>query len=500
MRILAGFLTGLTGVLVLTAVFHYSLRAKDAGPVIKVEDTPVSRALGPVASFAPLVKRAAPSVVNIYSSRTVHDQPTRNPFHNDPFFRQFFGGGDDSPDDQSRSRKEESLGSGVIISPDGYILTANHVVDDADEIKVAINESKREYTAKIIGEDKLSDVAVLKIDAKDLPAITLADSDQLEVGDIVLAIGNPFGVGQTVTMGIVSALGRNGLGFNGYEDFIQTDAAINPGNSGGALVDGEGRLVGINTAIISGSGGNQGIGFAVPVNMARHVMERLISGGKVSRGFLGVIPDDVTPELAQQFNVPDNTGAIVDDVLPDTPALKAGLKSGDVILSVNGKPIDSANTLTLTISDLEPGAKVTLKLLREGAPKTLEVVLGELPPGGPNADQSNSGDDSSTTDALDGVTVDDLTPEVRQQWHIPERIKGAIVIDVSADSNAADAGLEKGDVIMLIDKHPVTDTDDAIRLSKAAKGGHILLKVWHHYSGEIAHTRYLSVDNTKRSK
>jgi serine protease Do len=220
----------------------------------------------------------------------------------------------------------------------------------------------------------------------------------------------------------------------------------------------------------------------------------------VSRGFLGVIPDDVTPELAQQFNVPDNTGAIVDDVLPDTPALKAGLKSGDVILSVNGKPIDSANTLTLTISDLEPGAKVTLKLLREGAPKTLEVVLGELPPGGPNADQSNSGDDSSTTDALDGVTVDDLTPEVRQQWHIPERIKGAIVIDVSADSNAADAGLEKGDVIMLIDKHPVTGTDDAIRLSKAAKGSHILLKVWHHYSGEIAHTRYLSVDNTKRSK
>jgi len=502
-NLLAGFVAGLAGLLVLTTVFN--VRGKDAAPVIKLESTPVNRETGPLVSFAPLVKKAAPSVVNIYSSRIVHDQPQRNPFHDDPFFRQFFGGGgDDSSNDGSRdgsrARKEESLGSGVIISPDGYILTANHVVEDADEVKVAISDRGREFTAKVIGKDKLSDVAVLKIDAKDLPAITLADSDQLEVGDIVLAIGNPFGVGQTVTMGIVSALGRNGLGFDGYEDFIQTDAAINPGNSGGALIDGAGRLVGINTAIISGSGGNQGIGFAVPVNMARHVMERLISGGKVSRGFLGIVPDDVTPDLAQQFNVSNESGALVDDVLPNTPAQKAGLKSGDVILSVNGKNIDSANSLTLTISDLDPGSTAALKILRDGAAKTINVVLGELPASGPNGDQNNSGDDNSMTDSLDGVTVDDLSADVRQQLQIPDHIKGVIVTDVSADSNAAAADLEKNDVIIQINHHPVTGTDDAIRLCKEAAGARILLKVWHRYSDDMAHTRYLSVDNTKRTK
>ena len=216
---------------------------------------------------------------------------------------------------KSRARIK-SLGSGVIVSPEGYILTANHVVDGADEIKVNIGENKKEYAAKIIGTDPPTDVAVLKIDAKDLPAITLADSDQLEIGDIVLAIGNPFGLSQTVTMGIVSALGRNGLaGFNQYQDFIQTDAAINPGNSGGALVDAEGRLVGINTAIFSRNGGNQGIGFAVPVNLARHVMERLISGGKVVRGYLdGVLTQDITSDLAEGFNLPDQNGALVGNV------------------------------------------------------------------------------------------------------------------------------------------------------------------------------------------
>src|SRR5450756_693077 len=216
----------------------------------------------------------------------IRDRLMRNPLLNDPLFRQFFG--DQFPnDDRERTRRERSLGSGVIISPDGYILTANHVVDGADEIKVSIGENKKVYAAKVIGTDQPTDVAILKIDAKDLPAIALADSDQLEVGDIVLAIGNPYGLRQTVTMGIISALGRSGLtGFNQYQDFIQTDAAINPGNSGGALVDAQGRLVGINTAIISRSGGNQGIGFAVPINMARHVMERLVSGGKIERGYL----------------------------------------------------------------------------------------------------------------------------------------------------------------------------------------------------------------------
>ncbi|HSY10337.1 MAG TPA: trypsin-like peptidase domain-containing protein, partial [Candidatus Dormibacteraeota bacterium] len=250
-----GFFSALAGALIVVAAFHFTSWGKDAGPNITVETTPINRDAKLGTSFAPVVKKAAPSVVNIYSTRIVHQQLMRNPLLNDPFFRQFFG--DQIPNNErERTRKEQSLGSGVVISPDGYILTANHVVEGADEIKVAIDDGKKEYTAKVVGTDPPTDVAILKIDAKNLSAITLADSDQLEVGDIVLAIGNPFGVGQTVTMGIVSALGRSPWhGFNGYEDFIQTDAAINPGNSGGALVDAEGRLVGINTAIISGSGG-----------------------------------------------------------------------------------------------------------------------------------------------------------------------------------------------------------------------------------------------------
>ena len=267
--LLAGFLSVIAGALLLTAAFHFTLWGKDAPPNITVSTTPVNRDAKLGTSFAPIVKKAAPSVVNIYSTRIIREQPMRNPFQDDPFFRQFFG--DQIPqDNQPRTRNELSLGSGVIVSPDGYILTANHVVSGADEIKVAIADNdKKEFTAKIVGTDPQTDVAVLKIEASGLPAITLGDSEQLEVGDVVLAIGNPFGVGQSVTMGIISGLGRHGYGVNGifgYENFIQTDAAINKGNSGGALVDAEGRLIGINTWIATGSGGSEGVGFAVPVN------------------------------------------------------------------------------------------------------------------------------------------------------------------------------------------------------------------------------------------
>ncbi len=282
----------MVGALIVVAALHFTSWGRENEPAFNVSTTPIKRDARLGTSYAPIVKKAAPSVVNIYSTRFIKERPWRNPFMNDPFFRQFFG--DQSQgDDRERTRKEQSLGSGVIVSPDGYILTANHVVADADEVKVAITGTKKEYTAKVIGKDAATDVAVLKIDATDLPAITLADSDQVEVGDIVLAIGDPFGLERTVTMGIVSALGRSGLGFNGYENFIQTDAAINPGNSGGALVDVEGRLVGINTAIISPSGGNNGIGLAVPINMARHVLERLVNGGKITRGYLGIVPQDI---------------------------------------------------------------------------------------------------------------------------------------------------------------------------------------------------------------
>jgi serine protease Do len=497
-KLLFGFFTGLTGALLLTVALHFNLRGREAAPVVKVEASPVNRDLRLGASFAPIVKKAAPSVVNIYSTRIIHEHPRRNPFQDDPFFRQFFGG-QFPQEDQARTRKEESLGSGVIVSPDGYILTANHVVADADEIKVAINSGKKELTAKVIGRDKLTDVAVLKIDAKNLAAITLADSDQLEVGDVVLAIGNPFGVGQTVTMGIVSALGRSGFGFNGYENFIQTDAAINQGNSGGPLVDAEGRLVGINTAIISPSGGNAGIGFAVPINLARHVMERLISGGRVARGYLGILPQDLTSDLAIQFNIPNQTGALVGEVVADTPAQKAGLKAGDVILSINGKDIADAHALTLTVSELAPGSTATLKILRDGHPQTISVVLAEHSGFGHSEIQKDTGNDSATTDSLDGVTVDDLDADIRHQLNIPDQIKGVIVGEVAADSNAAEAHLEKGDVIIEINHQPVANTDDAIRLCKDATGDHILLFVWHR-EGSLAHTHFLSVDNTKRAK
>ena len=499
----ARYVSAAAGALLVVAVFCLTVWAKDAAPNISVSTTPINRDAKLGTSYAPIVKKAAPSVVNIYSTRTVRVQPRRNPFRNNPMFRQFFGDQLPQDDPQPRERKEEGLGSGVIISPNGYILTANHVVDGADEIKVSIaNDDKKEYTAKIIGTDPQTDVAVLKIDAKDLPAITLADSDQLEIGDVVLAIGNPFGVGQTVTMGIVSGLGRHGYGINGehgYENFIQTDAAINPGNSGGALVDAEGRLIGINTWIATSSGGSEGVGFAVPINMARRSMERLISGGKVTRGYLGIDLQDITPGLAQDFNLPTQNGALVGDIRPGTPAEKAGIKSGDVIIAFNGKDVSDSHELQLAVSQCDPGSSATVKLIRDGVQKNFTVTLGQLPgqPGDNSTVQDNSDADNSTTDGLDGVTVDNLDHDTRQELKIPDSVQGALVSDVDQDSNSAEAGVQKGDVIVEIDRHPVTDADSAIKLCKQAKGARILLKIWQH-NGDMGGTRYLSVDNTKK--
>jgi serine protease Do len=491
------------GALLVVAAFRLTLWANDAAPNITVSSTPINRDPKLGTSYAPIVKKAAPSVVNIYSTRFIKERPMQNPMLNDPFFRQFFGG--QAPqEDQPRSHRQEGLGSGVIVSPDGYILTANHVVNGADEIKVAIaGEKNKEYTAKVIGTDPRTDVAVLKIDATGLSAITLADSDQLEIGDVVLAIGNPFGIGQTVTMGIISGLGRHGYGINGangYEDFIQTDAAINPGNSGGALVDAEGRLVGINTWIATRSGGSEGVGFAVPVNMARRSMERLIIGGTVTRGYLGILPQDITPGLAEQFNLTTQDGALVGDVVPGTPAEKAGIKPGDVILALNGKDVSDAHELTLAVSQCEPGSSAKVKLIRDGAQKNVTVTLAELPGSGDagSREENSSSPDNDKTGPLEGVTVADVDNDVRSELKIPDGVSGAIVTDVDQDSNSAEAGLQKADVIVEINRQPVSDAHTAVKLCRVAKGDQILLKIWRR-EGDLGGTRYLSVDNTKKN-
>lgn len=488
------------GAFVVLGVSHFTSSARENRANINISTTPINRDVRAGLSYAPVVKKAAPSVVNIFTARFIKERPMRNPMMNDPFFRQFFGRQFDGGDDRERTRKEQSLGSGVIVSPDGYILTANHVVAEADEIKVSIPGSKTEYTARVIGKDSATDVAVLKISANNLPAVTLADSDQLEVGDVVLALGNPFGIGQTVTKGIVSALGRSGLGFNGYENFIQTDAAINPGNSGGALVDVEGRLVGINTAIISPSGGNNGIGLAVPINMARNILERLVSGGKLTRGYLGISPQDIDANLARQFKLRDQSGALVGYVIPDSPADKAGMRSGDVVIAINGKEIDDANQLRVTVSQILPGTKVNVKFIRDGVEKTIAVPLAELPgQGGVSNDSGDGPDDVGKADMLDGVKVADIDDAARRQLRAPAGLRGAIVTEVASDSNAAEAGLRASDVIVEVNRQPVNDAGDAVKLCKESRGEQILVKIWRHM-GEFSGTRYLSVDNTKHSR
>jgi serine protease Do len=477
-------------------------------PRVTIQDAPLSRDVKAGTSFAPVIKKVAPSVVNISSSMTIHERGGRNSLLEDPFFRRFFG--DDSEQSQPRDRKAQSLGSGVIVSPDGYILTANHVVEGADKVKVALASGEREFDAKVVGTDPATDVAVLKIEAKNnLPVIPIADSDHLEVGDVVLAIGNPFAVGQTVTMGIVSGVGRTGLGITGYENFIQTDAAINPGNSGGALVDAEGRLVGINTAILSRTGGNMGIGFAVPANLARYVMDRLVTEGKVTRGYLGINIQPLTRDLAKLFHLPDeSSGVMVGGVSPDSAAEKAGLQDGDVILDFNGKKVSEPSALQLQVAQTPPGSKVTLRILRNaenGKPteKNLTATLTELPKEylvTDNRSRSNSREHSqSGTDALDGVEVTDLDGRVRRQIDIPRNVQGALVSNVSQDSNAAEAGLRPGDVILAIDHHPVHNSDEAIQLAEKAKGEQILLQVWSRPEGRgPGGTKFLPVDNTKR--
>ena len=468
---------GLAGVVVTAGAAIGLAQASDPttkteAPNLPLQETSVARDGLPRGSFAPIVDKVSPAVVKIEVTATKDVQMEGPPGFDNPFFQQFFGG---QGGPQERQEVEHGLGSGVIVSRDGYILTNNHVVDGAKDVKVTLADG-REFTAKVVGHDEKTDVAVVKIDANNLPTIPMADSRNVEVGDVVLAVGNPFGVGETVTEGIVSAKNRGGMGIEHYENFIQTDAPINPGNSGGALVDIDGRLIGINTAIMSRSGGSQGIGFAIPSDLARGVMESLIQYGHVTRGYLGVIIQNVTPDLASQFDVKDNHGALVSEVEANSPAEKAGLKEGDVIVKFNGEQITDSRQLELEVADVKPGSKVPVMVIRNGDDKTVDVTIKPQPGTEQLADSGSQ--DNSDNSTLNGVTVADLNSQAREQFNIPDDVKGAVITQVDPASASAQAGLQPGEVIESINRHPVSNADDAVQLTEHSKSKETLVRVW----------------------
>jgi len=426
-------------------------------------------------AFERIAQTVTPAIVNIRTTQIVKVQ--QSPFFSDPFFRQFFGDMFGGQSGIPREHREHALGSGVIVSPDGYIVTNNHVIARATEIEVMLSD-KRVFKAKLVGTDPRTDVAVVKIEGKDLPTVPWGDSSALRVGATVLAFGNPFGLNFTVTRGIVSAVGRSGLGIEQYEDFIQTDAAINPGNSGGALVNVRGQVVGINTAIVSagsgpqGAGGSVGVGFAIPANAARHVMESLIKTGKVLRGYLGLVPGDLNPALAREFKVPDIAGVLVQHVEPGSPADKSGVKQGDVIRTYKGQTVDSADHFRSLVASTGPGTEVALGMLREGQPLTLKVTLAEQP-----ASLAGGGAGKAPSEGtLRGISVQELTPAIREQLGLSPRTRGVVISDLDSDCPAAQQGLQPGDVIESINRQPVASVADFDRLAPQATGD-VLLRV-----------------------
>ncbi len=413
-------------------------------------------------SLAPMLEKVLPAVVNISTQSTVRTR--RNPLLDDPFFRHFF----DLPE---APRQAQNLGSGVIVDAQaGYVLTNHHVVDDADQITITLRD-RRSLPAKLVGADPDTDLALLKVEADNLTALELADSDRLRVGDFAVAIGNPFGLGQTVTYGIISALGRSDLGIEGYENFIQTDASINPGNSGGALVTLEGKLIGINTAIIGPNGGNVGIGFAIPSNMAREVMNQLREHGEVRRGQLGVLVQDLTPELAQAFGLKDRQGAVIAQVVPGSPAEKAGLRAGDIVLAVDGRAVVSANALRNAIGMTRRGSTVTLDVLRDGRAQKLNVKI-EAIAGERTASKDQAPQSGAPSRRLAGVELGEIEPD----HPLAGVEQGVQVYAVEAGSPAARAGLREGDIILSIDRRRVRSVKEAEAALKGA-GERLLLHV-----------------------
>ncbi|MEY4199468.1 MAG: hypothetical protein RLZZ265_1208 [Verrucomicrobiota bacterium] len=402
-----------------------------------------SDSAGRVRSYADVLEPAQRAVVSVYSTKIIKERIAIN-----PFFRQFFG----NIPDQERESRQEGLGSGVIVTADGYILTNNHVVEGADELKVTLADD-RDFMAKVVGTDPKTDVAVLKIDGEGLPTLPLADSDKLRVGDVVFAVGNPLGVGQTVTMGIISAKGRSKLGLlenvSGYEDFIQTDAAINMGNSGGALVDARGRLIGINSAIITPSRGSVGIGFAIPVNLARFIMNSLVETGAVARGFIGVTGGDaLTADLAEQLGLKrDARGMVVTEIEPGSPADEAGLRRSDVVVALNGQTVNSWEELRLLVAQTLPGSEAKLRIMRDGKSRDLKVTVGRVV--------------ENPDELFAGVDVAPLSPDARRRLGLNDpRISGLVITRVAEDSPHRDR-LAKGQVILEVNRGPVPDLKSA---------------------------------------
>jgi len=401
-----------------------------------------------ILSFNSILKESMHSVVNISTKTIEKESQYQNRLYNDPFFQEFFG---QSRREQAPRKVENALGSGVIISEDGYIVTNNHVIAEADEITVMVNGSNKEYTAKIIGEDRDSDLAVIKIEAKNLQPIALSTIDEVKLGDIVFAIGNPFGVGETVTQGIISALNKNHMGINKYENFIQTDASINPGNSGGALIDSRGALIGINAAILSKTGGNHGIGFSIPVDMVRNVVTKLIKDGKVSRGFMGVNISEVTPDLENLYN--HKRGAIITDTQANSPASMAHLQRGDLIYAVNGKPIKSPSDLQRIVSSYSPNETIKLSIERDQLTFVKTLKLGS---------RNSSSNLLGQLTKVEGLRLADLTPKIKKDYEIDDSIVGAFIEGVLEQSKADLAGFMAGDIILQIENSSIERVEEAV--------------------------------------
>ncbi|MGC2061339.1 MAG: DegQ family serine endoprotease [Thermodesulfovibrionales bacterium] len=433
-----------------------------AGPNVPKQIVDTSKA------FSEIAGAVSPAVVNISSTKIV--KRDANPLFDDQFFDLF------NPFREFKTPKkwkEQSLGSGVIVSADGYIITNNHVIEQAQEIRITLFD-KRSFKARIIGSDPKTDIAVVKVDAKDLPTVQWGDSDKLQVGEFVLAIGNPFGLSHTVTMGIISAVGRANVGIADYEDFIQTDAAINPGNSGGPLVNIKGELIGINTAIFSRSGGYQGIGFAVPSNMVRLVMGQLEQKGKVTRGWLGVTIQELTPELSQKFGLKQSKGALVGDISKGSPAEKAGIRRGDIITEYDGKKVKDVGNLRNMVAQSKVGTEVPVAIQRGDKEYTVKVLIAELPRELAESSQGNNPEEQ-TFEGLVGLNVMDLTKEVARQLGLNKEEKGVVVIRVEPGSAAEEAGMRKGDVIQEVNRKKVERLDDYNKIISGMQPGDTIL-------------------------